>query len=136
MKCPACNKILFTIEYEEVELDYCGACHGIWLDTDELDLLLGDHALTAGFLDSGDPAAIKGETTRYCPICDSPMRKLVTGGAKPVVHDACPKGHGTWFDQDELPKVIEQGSDAGRHTAVIAWLRSLFPETEVKQPDS
>ncbi|OQB43673.1 MAG: hypothetical protein BWY09_00039 [Candidatus Hydrogenedentes bacterium ADurb.Bin179] len=136
MKCPCCNHILFSIEYEEIELDYCDSCHGIWLDTYELDILLNDHTLTAGFLTAGDPMTIKGEKKRLCPICDSPMNKLVTGGTKPVVHDECPKGHGTWFDSTELLTIIEQGSDMDPDAALLTWLRSLFPEPQSNRPDS
>lgn len=136
MKCPVCQQILFSIEYEEIELDYCCSCHGIWLDANELDLLLGDHALTEGFLNAGNPLVINGEKQRLCPICDCPMNKLVAGGAKPVVQDQCPKGHGTWFDRDELPNIIEQGSEFGQNAAVLNWLRNLFPETKANHPDA
>lgn len=135
MKCPACNEILFTVEYEQIELDYCGECQGVWLDAGELDLLLGDHALTEGFLSAGDPASYKNEQVRLCPLCDSPMNKSVTGGAKPVVHDLCPKGHGTWFDSGELAAVIEQGVATAQDSPVIRWLHGLFPEKGDNTPN-
>ena len=41
MQCPACSKsLLITIEYEEVELDFCEQCRGVWLDRGELDKLI------------------------------------------------------------------------------------------------
>lgn len=135
MKCPACKEILFTVEYEEVELDYCGACHGVWLDAGELDLLLGDHTLTEGFLTAGNPSAARNENIRLCPLCDSPMNKSVTGGAKPIVFDQCPKGHGTWFDSGELAAVIEQGVASGQDSPVILWLHGLFPGSENNTPN-
>jgi len=128
MNCPACKEILFTLEHEHVELDYCGECRGIWLDAGELDLLLGNHTLTQGFLTAGDPEAAKGDKTRLCPICDSPMRKSVAGGTKPVVHDVCPKGHGTWFDDGVLAAVIEQGVGSNSDAPILRWLRGLFPK--------
>ena len=128
MKCPACKEILFTLEHEHVELDYCGECRGIWLDAGELDLLLGDSTLTQGFLTAGNPETAKGDKTRLYPLCDSPMRKSVTGGAKPVVHDVCPNGHGTWFDDGELAAVIEQGVGCGADAPVLRWLHGLFPK--------
>jgi Zn-finger nucleic acid-binding protein len=135
MNCPACNEILFTVEYDEVELDYCGECHGVWLDAGELYLLLGDHTLTEGFLTAGNPAIAKNEQVRLCPLCDSPMNKSVTGGPKPIVQDLCPKGHGTWFDSGELAAVIEQGVDSGLDSPVIRWLHSLFPEKGDNTPN-
>jgi Zn-finger nucleic acid-binding protein len=40
MICPACKKDMIVVEYSNVELDYCLNCHGIWFDSDELELLL------------------------------------------------------------------------------------------------
>ena len=40
MKCPNCNETLLMTERMGVEVDYCPACRGIWLDKGELDKLL------------------------------------------------------------------------------------------------
>ncbi len=130
MKCPSCQEILFAVEFDEIELDYCGACHGIWLDAGELDLLLENHTLTEGFLSSGNPSVTEGEEARLCPICDSPMHKLVTGGAKPIIHDQCPKGHGIWFDRGELLVIIEEGMETAHEPAIVYWLRDLFRQDQ------
>lgn len=45
MKCPTCTDTpLVMAERQGVEIDYCPACRGIWLDRGELDKLL-DRAL-------------------------------------------------------------------------------------------
>jgi Zn-finger nucleic acid-binding protein len=31
---------MIVVEYSNVELDYCLNCHGVWFDSDELELLL------------------------------------------------------------------------------------------------
>ena len=47
MKCPTCKDTpLVMAERQGVEIDYCPACRGIWLDRGELDKLL-DRAATA-----------------------------------------------------------------------------------------
>lgn len=47
MKCPACpDTTLVMTDRQGVEIDYCPACRGIWLDRGELDKLL-DRAATA-----------------------------------------------------------------------------------------
>lgn len=47
MKCPTCNDTpLVMAERQGVEIDYCPACRGIWLDRGELDKLL-DRAASA-----------------------------------------------------------------------------------------
>jgi Zn-finger nucleic acid-binding protein len=41
MKCPHCaDTTLVMTERQGVEIDYCPACRGIWLDRGELDKLL------------------------------------------------------------------------------------------------
>ena len=41
MKCPVCtDKELLMTERQGIELDYCPACRGVWLDRGELDRLL------------------------------------------------------------------------------------------------
>ena len=41
MKCPTCpDTTLVMADRQGVEIDYCPACRGIWLDRGELDKLL------------------------------------------------------------------------------------------------
>ena len=41
MNCPHCpNTVLAMIDRQGVEIDYCPACRGVWLDRGELDKLL------------------------------------------------------------------------------------------------
>ncbi|RPD41173.1 zf-TFIIB domain-containing protein [Chitinophaga barathri] len=40
MKCPNCNETLLMTQRNNVEIDYCPQCRGIWLDKGELDKLL------------------------------------------------------------------------------------------------
>jgi hypothetical protein len=41
MKCPQCkDQTLVMADRQGVEIDYCPACRGIWLDRGELDKLL------------------------------------------------------------------------------------------------
>jgi Zn-finger nucleic acid-binding protein len=40
MKCPNCNTTLLMTTRQEVEIDYCPECRGIWLDRGELDKII------------------------------------------------------------------------------------------------
>ncbi len=40
MKCPNCSETLLMSQRNNVEIDYCPNCRGIWLDKGELDKLL------------------------------------------------------------------------------------------------
>jgi Zn-finger nucleic acid-binding protein len=40
MNCPVCNVALQMMERQNVEIDYCPQCRGIWLDRGELDKII------------------------------------------------------------------------------------------------
>lgn len=40
MKCPNDNTTLLISERQNVEIDYCPECRGVWLDRGELDKLI------------------------------------------------------------------------------------------------
>jgi Zn-finger nucleic acid-binding protein len=40
MKCPVCDANLQMTERSGVEIDYCPACRGVWLDRGELDKII------------------------------------------------------------------------------------------------
>jgi len=43
MKCPRCNSLLCSIEYEGVQIDVCPNCKGEWLDAGELLKIVQHH---------------------------------------------------------------------------------------------
>ncbi len=66
MKCPSCpDTTLVMTDRQGVEIDYCPACRGIWLDRGELDKLL-DRAATA----SAPPVAAAAPVPRSRPQPD------------------------------------------------------------------
>jgi len=129
MKCPICKDPMIILEYEEVEVDYCVECHGVWLDAGELELLFGGRALAEGFMTAGSPEKhAPGEAARLCPACDALMEKETTDGCAPVTYDFCKAGHGMWFDKGELLAVVQNGSAMPGGDTVAHWLREMFPE--------
>ena len=97
---------MFVFELEGVELDRCAGCEGTWFDRGELILLFEEFGEAARALSPEKidalPAAETAEQPRACPICRKTMRKLRLGDAPPVLVDQCPRGHGLWFDRDEV----------------------------------
>ena len=65
MKCPTCPDItLVMADRQGIEIDYCPACRGIWLDRGELDKLLERSASAAAPAMSAPMSAAQG---RYRP---------------------------------------------------------------------
>ncbi len=126
MNCPRCAKEpLIAIEHDRVELDYCPACHGVWLDAGELELLYGDADAAQDFLRSRNPVP-RGEAPRKCPECGGRMIKEVTEGERPVIYDRCRKGHGLWLDHGELAAVLESATAAAGDKEVVTFLKQVF----------
>lgn len=107
MDCPVCSNAMITLELEEVEIDYCTDCGGIWLDAGELEELLGEPEKAARLLASFKTDPKCAEKPRKCPICDKNMQKIVVGESQPVLLiDKCGKGDGLWFDNGELHDIF------------------------------
>ena len=107
MDCPICkNTVMITIELNEVEIDYCLACRGIWLDKGELEILLGDSNQASEVLDSFKKPQNCPENQRKCPICGKKMEKVCVGNSQDILIDRCCQGDGLWFDSGELKDIF------------------------------
>lgn len=110
MDCPVCKEsAMITLELNEVEIDYCTVCNGIWLDAGELELLLGEPVKAKKLLDSFKIDLKSREKARKCPICDKKMQKVIVGSSQPVLLiDKCRRGDGLWFDKGELHDIFDR----------------------------
>jgi protein-arginine kinase activator protein McsA len=41
MRCPKCGMDLIEIDYQQIKIDKCSECDGIWLDAGELETVSG-----------------------------------------------------------------------------------------------
>jgi uncharacterized protein len=64
MKCPNCNETLLMTHRNNIEIDYCPTCRGVWLDKGELDKLLEYDA------QSGSTPKYKGDDDHHYPRND------------------------------------------------------------------
>lgn len=125
MHCPRCNNPLIVLELNEIEIDYCTECQGIWLDSGELELLLEDSSQKESFLKSFKQLQEANEEKIKCPICSKKMQKILVDQTEKIIIDECPDYHGLWFDKGELLQVIEKGSN-GMENRIIELLRNMF----------
>jgi Zn-finger nucleic acid-binding protein len=135
MICPACKNDMIVVEYENIELDYCNDCHGVWFDSTELELLLNSMSLDSRNLLLNDmlnsPEAMSQEKKRKCPICRRKMKKTTVGEHPGVLVDVCPKGNGLWFDGGEVAQLLKhltrkQPAGQGSQQKIISFLGEVF----------
>ncbi len=112
MQCPYHKSELEKSVYEEeVEIDSCPTCKGIWLDPGELEQIQrsteNDYSSLLG--KSKNSAAMEYNRKRQleeapinCPGCATPMSKKEHGLHSKIVVDLCPKCGGIWLDKGEL----------------------------------
>lgn len=123
MKCPVCKDPMIVLELDEVEIDYCASCGGIWLDAGELELLIEDEKEREILLSSFQKEIKHSEKPYKCPICNKKMDKVYVGENKDVLIDKCADNDGLWFDKGELKQVIQLAS---KDNKVVELLNNLF----------
>ena len=137
MICLSCKKDMIVVEYNNIELDYCTDCCGVWFDSTELELLLKSMNLDSQNLLFDDilnsPETKSLERKRRCPICRKRMKKTTIGEHPGILVDACPQGHGLWFDGGEVAQLLKHlaekqpvGQDSQQQ--LISFLGEVFKE--------
>jgi len=112
MICPVCRKGALIVEYQNIELDYCPICRGVWFDAGELELLveaagLGNHRRYLEEIMRA-PEAATPEKMRKCPICRHKMKKTYIDEDKKIIVDICHVGDGIWFDGGEVENLVKR----------------------------
>ncbi len=111
LACPGCRIPLVATAVGGARLDQCHTCGGVWLRQEDFDHLAGDREQRGEVMGSLpvaeqkaalDPAAVR---YRPCPRCAAIMNRYNYAHISGVVLDSC-KGHGIWFDRDELRQVL------------------------------
>ncbi len=125
MNCPVCKEPMIVLELDEVEIDYCTSCEGIWLDRGELEILLKSSSASDDLLNSFQRDEAATEKARRCPICDKRMEKALYEGKGRIRLDRCRRDHGIWLDKGELRDVLEEASH-GTSGKVLGLLQDVF----------
>lgn len=127
MQCPVCDKPIVALELNQIEVDHCLACGGVWLDPDEMDLLLdgspGREEIRANMRVDEET----GERALHCPLCRKKMEKVRvarenSGGLRV---DRCVNGHGTWLDGGELHALVALSDFPAAHR-IHEFLSAIF----------
>lgn len=113
LKCPRCRVDMAAVAIGATMLRECEQCSGLWVDAAALEKICADREQSSAMLGSASLAPApavnpKAGKIRYvpCPRCTQLMNRINFARCSGVVVDVC-KGHGTWFDHDELRQIVE-----------------------------
>jgi Zn-finger nucleic acid-binding protein len=110
--CPRCRKEMATVVIGAATVLECERCLGLWLDTASFEKICADREQQSAVLGvaSHAPSGAATETSKVnyvpCPECSQLMNRMNFARCSGVIVDAC-KQHGTWFDRDELSRIVE-----------------------------
>jgi Zn-finger nucleic acid-binding protein len=112
-RCPRCRTPLEKVTLGTTSLRECKDCDGLWVDVEMFEHICADREQQSAVLGAAHFASaarsVSGqEHVRYvpCPECGQLMNRVNFARCSGVVVDVC-KGHGTWFDKDELTEIVE-----------------------------
>jgi Zn-finger nucleic acid-binding protein len=121
MDCPKCVGLLKKKLMEDIEVDSCPVCEGIWFDAGELEEIIKRDSHDFDYIDVGreefdgkELSDLKKELdsgSGKCPRCEDAtmlVRREYKGKHKINV-DICPKGHGLWLDGGEIEELRKRG---------------------------
>jgi Zn-finger nucleic acid-binding protein len=109
--CPRCKVNMDAVMIGKENLRECPHCEGIWVDMASLQRICADREEQAAVLGNAAPlptADGTSENIRYlpCPVCNTLMNRVNFAHCSHVIVDVC-RAHGTWFDKDELRRIVE-----------------------------
>jgi Zn-finger nucleic acid-binding protein len=111
--CPRCRVEMNAVVVGGSPLRECPRCEGIWADADTLHQICEDKEKQSAVLGVASPVAapetVELETNIHyipCPVCGKLMNRVNFAHCSHVVVNVCSQ-HGTWFDRDELRRIVE-----------------------------
>jgi Zn-finger nucleic acid-binding protein len=124
MKCPKCQSQFETITFQEIEVDRCLGCRGLWFDMLEKEDLVrieGSEAIDIG----SDQVGEKYRDMQHvkCPHCKVEMLPMVDKDQFHIKYESCPICYGTFFDAGEF-RDLKENSVLERFMHMLQTLRT------------
>jgi Zn-finger nucleic acid-binding protein len=109
MKCPKCKSQMEKVTYEEIEVDRCTFCKGIWFDMlehEHLKAIEGSESIDIGLKSVGKAF---NETRKIdCPVCQTSMIPMSDKNQPHICYEACTSCYGLFFDAGEFKDFKEK----------------------------
>lgn len=108
MKCPKCeSEQLSSTVINEIEVDRCGKCQGVWFDERELPQLLDTGRASLRPIRGGKLQEELNRKKARCPRDGSELTRVCSATKAEIIVDSCPQCHGVWCDGGELDQLLK-----------------------------
>jgi Zn-finger nucleic acid-binding protein len=124
MKCPKCQSQFETITFQEIEVDRCLGCQGLWFDMLEKEDLVrieGSEAIDIGSDQVGEKYSNMQDVK--CPHCKVEMLPMVDKDQVHIKYESCPICYGAFFDAGEF-RDLKENSVLERFMQMLHTLRT------------
>lgn len=119
MQCPKCAQAMEKVTFQDVEIDRCINCGGMWFDMLELEELKkmdGSEQIDTG---SNDIGKQYNEVDRIqCPVCHTPMLRMVDKEQHHIWYEGCATCYGVFLDAGEFRDM--------KHETLWDFVKDLF----------
>lgn len=133
--CPRCRVEMETLQVGSANLRECPRCDGMWVGVEAFERIIAEREEQAAVLGAASHVpkqeGVQPNKVRYvpCPQCNQLMNRVNFARCSGVIVDVC-KGHGTWFDRDELQQIVEFIRGGGLSVSREREKRELAEERE------
>jgi len=110
--CPACHESLKPVLLDNITLDVCANCEGIWFDAGEINRYLEAMANQSDVPDAPVRDSVNvvtplqiNEPVRMCPHCECRMQSFNYSYDSNIILERCGDCGGIWMDGGEALKV-------------------------------
>ncbi len=108
MQCPKCGSAMEVVVHNNVEVDRCTGCMGLWFDAGEIEPLLKPKLARAVDIGDADTGAHTNAIDRYpCPRCGGAMVRMVDASQSHIWYEKCASCGGSFFDAGEFRDLAE-----------------------------
>jgi Zn-finger nucleic acid-binding protein len=114
LACLKCTSILDKARIEDIEVDLCPSCNGLWLDHGELERMSKKipseiDRLRKLLAKREATPPVPSDITNSCPACTGQMKEVKLG----TIHiDYCTRCRGVFLDRGELDAALKAIKDS------------------------
>ena len=119
MKCPKCNSDMEKVTFEQIEVDRCTNCKGLWFDMlehEHLKAMKNSESIDVGEVETGKEYDKIDKID--CPVCQTLMIRMVDKDQPHIRYEACTNCYGVFFDAGEFRDYKEE--------TVLDFFRDIF----------